>query len=599
MTVLRFLRPPALSAGWVAAGFGSGAACAWAVDSSAAFTGLISLPLWTCLGFLVLAIPGFLRPGGAWVGRYGLPLVITIGLALFGFLLAAKWQAMASSDVILGGLLPRSDAANYLDGALHFLQFGELTAWTSRRPLSALHLAGLLEIGGSLHFALLALGIGSASAIATVIAVLGRTNGTGMAAGASAILVPFYFPSIGSFMSENIGLMLGSCGFALMWLALYDDRRSTLFALGAGCMALGLNTRAGAMFVLPVLILYAGWKFRRTQRFSMSAASWTLVAIAAAFAINSGLLFLYGATKGGGFSNFSFTLYGLVSGRHEWTRIYQTMPDIRSLPEGEQAKEVYRLAMVHLADHPGDLLRGIIRRYNDFIFNARWYRLEGIGALRYGLMAIALVGLVHISRRMKSTPESFVLAGTIGTLLSAPFLGDGGMRVHAATVPFSAALIGFGIHAISGWLKRPAFKGNTGKELQSLPVVIILIAICLPLAIIPTLAPRTPAPATAHTCTGGGAFMALATIPDAGIDLISPKDLNLLGKGVLAHGTLPPDITNVTPPVRIGSALRLSGADLGFSWIASKSDSLLPARFTACTRKTGDILLLDDVRALP
>jgi hypothetical protein len=571
-------------------------AAGWAMPPETALAGVISLPLWTCVALLILAGFGVVRPGAE---KWGIPLAVTLGLPLCGFLLAAKWQGMTSSDVILAGLLPNSDAAGYFAGALHFLQQGGLSPWTTRRPLSVLHLAGLLDIGGSLHLALITLGISVAAAIAMVIAAIGRNKGLGLAAGTGAVLIPFYFPTLGSVMSENVGLTLGLCGFALMWTAISGRDRSKLFALGLGIMALGLAARAGAMFVLPVSVFFAGWQFRGESRFSLTAAGLSLLAVALAFSINWALLSLYGAEGGGGFSNFAFTLYGLVSGGHDWTWVYQQFPKLYALPEGEQAREVYHLALAHLAAHPVDLLSGILRRYNDFIFNARWYRIEGIGGLRYALTAIAVAGLVHIVRR-RDTHASFILAGTIGTLLSVPFLGDGGVRVHAATIAFSAVLLGYGMRFILSRFRpaNPPDPDAAGTEL--LPVALAVILVMVPVAwaaLSPVTADDHPAP-DARSCAKG-AYMELATLPDAGIDITTSAQLDSVRSAVLPHGTLPEEMTTLQPPIRIGRATPLDGKIHTFKWIVSKPGVHLPTHFGACTRQRGKILYLDIVRARP
>lgn len=199
-------------------GFSAGYAMALITPTGAALTILHFLPLCLTLVLLLFATIIFAVKGNPWIKRHGETLLIAIGLITLGFLLSAKWQTLLSSGVIFAGLLPNSDAAGYFAGALHFLEHGELTGWSTRRPLSTLYLASLLEFsGGSLQHALFTLTAFSAGAILTVIAVLGRSIGLGASAVAATVLVPFYFPTVGSVMSENIGLILGaavlhSCG---------------------------------------------------------------------------------------------------------------------------------------------------------------------------------------------------------------------------------------------------------------------------------------------------------------------------------------------------------------------------------------------------
>jgi hypothetical protein len=543
----------------------------------------------------------FALKGNSWIKRHGEMLLIAIGLITLGFLLAAKWQTQLSSDVIFAGLLPNSDAAGYFTGALHFLQHGELTNWTTRRPLSTLHLAGLLGGGRSaLTHVLFILTAFSAGAILSVVAVLGRSIGVGASAVTAAILIPFYFPTVGTVMSENMGLTLGGCGFALMWLSIHETKRRqiSLFAFGAGLMGLGLVTRAGAMFVLPALILYAGWQFRGANRFSIKATIWTGAAIGLAFATNAAVIALFGAPGGTGFSNFSYTLYGLVTGGHPWEYIYQNVPTLKSLPEMAQAQEAYRLALAHLAAHPLDAVQGVIRRYNDFIFNALWFRVEGIGALRFLFVTLALVGLFHVIRQRHAPAESFVLVGTIGTFLSVPFIGDGGMRVHAATVAFSAALAGLGANTIAGWFHCPALENRDGSGITPIPII-LAVFILLPMTSATALRGQNQLPLNSMTCPGKAYPVALTILPDAGVDLLSDKDIRKIKTGLLRGVKPPQGFAQLKPPIRLGVAITLSRKKGKTLWIASTAGQPLPRRFQACALPVGDIYHLTEVRAFP
>jgi hypothetical protein len=433
-----------------------------------------------------------------------------------------------------------------------------------------------------------------------MIAVLGRSIGIGAGAVAAAVLIPFYFPTVGTVMSENIGLTLGGCGFALMWLSLHghDRCQSALFAFGAGLMGLGLAARAGAMFVLPLLILYAGWYFRGSNRFSFKALAWTASAIGFAFATNAALIALFGVHDVAGFSNFSYTLYGLVTGGHPWEYIHQNVPTLRSLPEAAQASEAYRLALAHLVAHPLDAVLGILRRYNDFIFNGRWFRIEGIGGLRFLFVVVALVGLFRAIRYHRAPSESFILVGTIGTLLSAPFIGDGGMRVHAATVAFSAALTGLGANTIAGWCRRPAPESRDGTGIAPVPIVIAGFVLFFMVSAV-SLRGHIRPPIDSFACQENTLPVAFSTVPDAGINLLSTRDILKIKTRAWLGLTLPRGFDELQPPIRFGLVINLSDQRGAQMWITSPTGRQLPRRFNACGRQIGDIFHLNTVQALP
>jgi hypothetical protein len=81
---------------------------------------------------------------------------LTVTLGLFGLALAAVWQDVAihyqDRGVIIGGLLPWSDAQGYYYDALRLLD-GHPLGWSSRRPLFPAFVAVLLAVTGSLYVA--------------------------------------------------------------------------------------------------------------------------------------------------------------------------------------------------------------------------------------------------------------------------------------------------------------------------------------------------------------------------------------------------------------------------------------------------------------
>jgi hypothetical protein len=105
------------------------------------------------IGLLLIA-GFFLIPGMDVRPSLKAAIAAAAGGVLFALALIAKWQGGITSDVMVGGLLPASDATGYFSGALNFLHQGVLHEWATRRPLTSLQLASLLSLGGgSLRFA--------------------------------------------------------------------------------------------------------------------------------------------------------------------------------------------------------------------------------------------------------------------------------------------------------------------------------------------------------------------------------------------------------------------------------------------------------------
>ncbi len=553
---------------------------------------LRALPAVLCAGLLAFGLALlFARP--RWPGEgnprsVALALVTIAALALlFGGVLASLWRLGVSGDTTFAGLLPTSDGSNYFAGALGFLHTGELSPWTTRRPLSPLLLAALLGSGGgSLRLSLAALALLGGASVAALIVFIGRRLGAWAGAIAAAVLVPFYLPSIGTAMSEHLGLALGLSGFLLMWRAAEENGAAAMFAAGAGLMALGLMARAGAMFVLPALLVYAGWRYRGTARFSLRAAALALAAMAAAFSANVFAAEVFGSRGGQVMSNFSYTLYGLVSGGHDWKHVYRDFPALAAMSESAQAKEVYRLALAHLAQQPLDALRGILLRYNDFVFNARWFRLDGIGGLRYVLAALALAGMVHVLRHRRAASQGFVLAGAVGTLLSVPFVADGGVRVHAATFAFSVSLVIFGLHELAGRF-RPVVPRETagGGAVTGTAAVIAIAAVgalsAAPFLVAPSRSPSSP------TCPAGAEADILATVADGFVTVADGAARSAIEAARGRNVELPQGFSGLALPVRIGIGVSLVTPKKDAVFLAIAADGPLPPVFAACTVAQG------------
>ena len=110
------------------------------------------------------------------------------------------------------------------------------------------------------------------------------THGSEAAVFVLIILFLFYRHHSGTVMSENLGVPMGVLGFALLWRGTAQEK-SVLFWLGLFVTALALNARAGAFFILPILILWSGWVFREAgRRFSLQVLIISAAVVVAAFA---------------------------------------------------------------------------------------------------------------------------------------------------------------------------------------------------------------------------------------------------------------------------------------------------------------------------
>ncbi len=537
--------------------------------------------------------------------RWATAGIAVTGFSLFALSLAGKWSAALTSDVILGGLLPISDAADYYAGALSLLHLGELTEWTTRRPLFALQLATLIGPAG----ATLPLAIGlmvalAAAGAALVVVTMARYFGLAPAIAGGSLLFVFFYPTIGTLMSENIGFTLGCCGFVLMWAAVTKEQPG-LFMMGLMLMGLALMARAGAMLVLPMLCIYAGWRFRGRKRFSLLHTALALAVVVAAFAVNAIVVRGLGDPEGAAFSNFSYTLYGLASGGHGWTRVYRDFPEISSLPPAAQAQEAYRLAVEHILRHPLDLFIGIARTYNEFFINTRWFRFDGIGSYRIVYAIFALVGLYRLFRARRGHVESFIATGILGVWLSVPFVADGGTRIHAATVPFTAALVALGVATVLARF-RPVAVPYPAAAAPSAGAGVVALIVLTTVASAPLLRATTPGETSPRDCPDGARATAFATAPGAFIKLVGKDRETATGpnttsferfsKGRMWHGvesSLADDVLGLALPARLGLSMAIPRGEL--HWVVSGPEVTLPGNHVACVQKKGGLSLLSRI----
>ncbi|MEQ9350456.1 MAG: hypothetical protein RII27_07960, partial [Alphaproteobacteria bacterium] len=410
-----------------------------------------------------------------WDASAVLFVALVTGLVL-AWLASIRLLAPDTPNIILG-LWQWSDAAAYDWGGLSLLAEGRLDEWNTRRPTTAAVIAVLHATShGSVGWAQAWLAGLNGVAIGAVGLLLWRRVGLPSAVAACLILLFFYREAIGTVLSENIGLALGCAALVMLWSGVVERRR-WLIALGLFALAMALNARAGAYFVLPAIIVWlsvnawraggGGLRRRAIAAFTV-AGLWSAAAGLAGFLPNAWLLAWFGTGDGLPFGNFAPTLYGLVAGGEGWTRVYEVHPALQAMNDSQAFPLIFQLAWERFAAAPGDLVWGILRVYNQFFFQ---------NGPRILTTALTLLGLWRIWRHPRRAEHGLLLAGLVGTWLSVPFLADGGLRVFAATIPFLAVVMALGaacLDRLPRW--RPAGL-PTGAGLAMAVVAVILAAV--------------------------------------------------------------------------------------------------------------------------
>lgn len=419
---------------------------------------------------ILLFYPAYRLSG--WLGRTA---SLSLTLILFALPLSGLWNS-GLTIVAIGGLLPfdASDASGYYLDALRLLEGGTMSAF-SQRPLFPGMFATVLgltqqnlQITQAIFVAIVAI---SCFLFAREIQ---RSHGPMAGLLIIAILFLFYRRFFASLTTESLGLTLGAVGFAIVWRGT-RQRHINSVLLGIFLLTLGLNARAGAFFVLPALILWGSWTFRGRAQLSLYFLIGGVCVVLSGFLLNLILLKVVGPPDNLAFSNFSYTLYGIIVGGKGWTQVLADYPELWDVAEPERSRIIYKLAFEAFQANPFGLVIGALTawwnylkpwslwgafsfihdntppfgRYLDFIPQSI-FPLGPLAAFitRVLLYPFCLWQILHSYRQRQQPENSLLVAVTLGILISVPFLPpkDIGMnRVYAATIPILATLATLGI----------------------------------------------------------------------------------------------------------------------------------------------------------
>jgi hypothetical protein len=422
--------------------------------------------------------------------RYGLPLAIVA--AWFG--LAAIWsqanRMMSSEDysesAAIFGHVPWSDANAYYSGASGLAFEATLDTWNQRRPLNAALFSVRLAAGGfRLDAAVLIQVVVLATCVYLLAVAVGARYGPWAGLAAFAMLWAYSRLYMATALSESLGISLGALGAALLIRSLDVaatsdpiDRgwRAALVPLAAGSFAVGLamSARAGALFLLPALVIWAVWHFGAGWRRRAAFAACCMAGIAVALGVNGSLLRLYGTGKNSLGSNFASTLCGMAEGT-DWDEVSNKKyrEQLAALPtERERAAFLYARAAEGIRAQPSVFLGMAGKGESKFLVDlpklfAKLTSLHSFPSTPLGRKSFRLSVAVYCGlcvgaafmlwRRRREGDWRLWLALVAATLASAPFVFlDGGWRVFAASWPLMIGLFAGGFTTEQRLVRAPA-----------------------------------------------------------------------------------------------------------------------------------------------
>lgn len=416
----------------------------------------ISMALRTGFGFIILVTALVMYLAFRIPGKWGNLIALTSTMSLFALGLAGLWASGNTQSVILSGLIPLTDASGYYTDATRLLYGLDVSNFTAMRPF----FAGVLSFFLWLSDQNLMISVSIFTAIAGLSCYLAcreikETHGAELATFVLMLMFLYYRHHSGTTMSESLGVSVSLLGVALLWRGLAAKKEwRTLF--GIGMLALALNIRPGAMFVLPALLLWGSWVFRGSQKFSLRFLGLGTVIILAAFYTNSRLIDFVAGSSGVPFENFAWAFYGLASGGKSWTYVFEANPQLKLLPENEITPTIYRLAFELILSNPFLLVKGALFYWKMFFSNS-WYNAYAfvagdnywVGeAARWGMYLLNGLGIYKWFKARQDPFSSLAVVTALGVLASVPFVPPTDayrVRLYAATIPFFALLPGMGL----------------------------------------------------------------------------------------------------------------------------------------------------------
>ena len=419
--------------------------------------------------------------------EYSWFFVACVTAFIFSMRLSHLWISGYSGNMIIGGLLPFRDGFSYYSGA-NFLFDGEkisnIAAW---RPMFTSFVSSLLFLTQHNLMWSMAILVGMLGISITISAYVIRNDFGVLAATLYIVSLYFYIqPLIGLLYTELLGLALGCLGFVLIWSAVKLQRIDKLVA-GLIVLVTAVSARAGTFFVFPMLVLWAGWAFRKQARFSFRVALIATVAVLFTFFIvNSAFSYFIVEPGKQSFGNFAFTLYGQVIGGAGYNAAIQRF-------QTRNSAIIYRAAWKFFLAHPLSFFIGAAKAYRDFF-------VSEIGIFRYAFpsgqafwnyltwitgLFFTAIGVVKSVRKIAEPIYSFFVAVFVGFLLSIPFLPpvDGGLRIYASTMPLFFGLVAIATGKLGSFQESREVEGKLSKFVEVLSILAISLTIMMPIFI--------------------------------------------------------------------------------------------------------------------
>jgi len=371
-------------------------------------------------------------------------LVSVIAVITFGNAVEGYWATPPNNNFVSGGLIPSSDADEWVAGGYRLLENSALSSGDQRRPLNAaLHALRIFVTGGNLQDSIMLAAL--VAAICTLIAAfeLGRTFGW---IGASV----FYFMSFSVIreylpltMTEVHGYILGALALALL-LRAASVKSLGCFFVGLALLALALNARAGPYFILPAILIWGIFNLESNRTVSIKALIFGGAALVLGFLVPKIFLELWSSGENIQNANFATILYSLSVGSGRWDQalldfsieFFEEMQPNGDWEGKNTARFLLNLALQNIWEKPLVFLSHVLGQ----LFYFPWVLVWVLGVQP----ALGFLAAIWVSIRWREPLPQFFIMAFVGLFLSAPFILGVGHRTFAAVFPLTASVSAVG-----------------------------------------------------------------------------------------------------------------------------------------------------------
>jgi hypothetical protein len=564
-------------------------------------TGLTLLaPLALIAFFLVFRLKGF----------WGRLFSFTLIMGLFSLALSGLWASGSTEPQVISGLLPTTDAGEYYYDALRLLNGVKFFDFSSRRPIFPALLSFILFITGKNLQATNAVLVGIVGIACYFSTRQARKIWNPLSASIFLLFIFFFIRRYtGKIMTENLGLAFGLLGF-IFFINGVMRKDKMILAISILLLTLGLNVRAGPFFILIGFFIAANLLFRQGKKWDRRFGLILILVIFLGFFINYAIFQTIGSTSGLPFSNFSYSLYGLVNNGGGWTKIFADHPEIASLPDAELGIRSYQLAFESFKANPFGIVIGTIKEFG-VLFNfvnsnqSIYSVVSGENRLTYHLIQVfiyffALIGLITIIKKREQPFNYFLLFILIGFFLSIPFSPPGdssNMRVFAVAIPFIVCLPVIGVEQVTkkiSWLVNNKESKNGIRYPKSELIVTSLLMISSIIAPIIILVFSHPFNPESIQCNPDQDLVYMDLRPGTSIKVLPESEFFLdwlpnfhhgrftTNLHAMSVGTIIEEFESLPTPVLITSGINLADNQDLFLIIQDKSKFDLLGKYAIC-----------------